>query len=203
MDRIRATCSDSNTHIVGFTITGGRANFGGGIICTDESPNITNCLFVSNTGIQQGGGMQFENCNPKVTNCTVVGNDGPQGGGVYLHQAIPTFENTIIAFNAGDSVYRTAASSTANFVCSDIFGNSGGDWLTWLADQLGTAGNISMDPAFCDGFDPSAPYALSDVSPCAPDANPTCGLVGALPVVCATVQVDSATWGGIKARYVD
>lgn len=41
---------------------------------------------------------------------------------------------------------------------------------------------------------------IDAVSPCAPDNNPACGLVGALGVGCDT-PVEWTSWGSIKAMF--
>ena len=40
----------------GFTITNGRADYGGGIRCSSE-PTITNCIIIGNTAVRSGGGI--------------------------------------------------------------------------------------------------------------------------------------------------
>jgi len=200
----RCHSTSSATHVVGFLVTGGRANFGGGLISTNEPPNITRCVFAGNVGLQQSGALQFENCSPVVKDCTVVENTGVQGGGVYLHNASPTFENTIIAFNTGVSVYRTSATSLPSFSCCDIFGNTEGNWVAWLSSQLGTQGNFQEDPVFCgEDVYPGSPYTLNSESPCTPENAIACGLVGALPLGCAVVVAQPTTWGAVKARFRD
>ncbi len=60
--------------------------------------------------------------------------------------------------------------------------------------------DISADPMFC--FPESSDYAISWDSPCAAEHSPPgCGLIGALPEACRPTQVQTATWGQIKARF--
>ncbi|MCK4415324.1 MAG: hypothetical protein KAY32_17455 [Candidatus Eisenbacteria sp.] len=68
-----------------------------------------------------------------------------------------------------------------------------------LEGQLGVDGNIWADPLFCDreGGD----FRLELGSPCAPEANPDCGVIGALPVGCGPNPIDDRTWGGLKALF--
>jgi len=68
-------------------------------------------------------------------------------------------------------------------VCTDIFGNAGGDWVSNLADQADQNGNICLDPLFCDPTNGN--FFLQEGSPCLPDFNPTCGLIGAHPQGCS------------------
>ena len=59
----------SNTIIEGFTITGGSADYGGGMINIGSSPTLTNCTFESNTSTY-GGGMYNNDSSPMLENCT-------------------------------------------------------------------------------------------------------------------------------------
>jgi hypothetical protein len=78
------------------------------------------------------------------------------------------------------------AGSTAQLTCCDLHGNAGGDWVGALAPQLGTNGNICLDPLFCDA--PAGDLRLQPSSPCAPytPPNPECDLLGAQPVGCSS-----------------
>ncbi len=62
--------------------------------------------------------------------------------------------------------------------------------------------NFSSDPQFC-GIPGSGNLFLQSDSPCAPGSpwGNACGLIGALPVGCGTVNAESRTWGAIKERY--
>jgi len=58
-------------------------------------------------------------------------------------------------------------------------------------------GNFTADPLFCGVGN----YYLRADSPCAPENQPRCGLIGPLPVGCGTVSVQTTSWGAIKALY--
>ena len=49
--------------------------------------------------------------------------------------------------------------------------------------------NINVDPLFCDSS--AVNFRLQEASPCSPDSNLACGLVGALPVGCSATGVIS------------
>lgn len=106
-----------------------------------------------------------------------------------------TVENTIIAF----STLGPAMQGPGLFSCTDIFGNSGGDWPE--PSQIGVNGNFSANPRFCNL--PGGDVSLAADSPCL--AAPGCGLVGAVGQGCAaTTSVEELphavrkTWGGLK-----
>ncbi|MDP6312040.1 MAG: right-handed parallel beta-helix repeat-containing protein, partial [Phycisphaerales bacterium] len=81
----------ADTIIEGFTITGGSANYGGGIYCNNSSPTITGCTISDNTATYGGGGIFCEDSSPTITDCTITNNivvgfsseDPGVGGGIY------------------------------------------------------------------------------------------------------------------------
>ena len=86
--------------------------------------------------------------------------------------------------------------------CSDIFGNVGYDWGGRIEDQLGTDGNFSEDPLFCDPV--SNDFTLDCNSPCLPGNHPDgvdCGTIGAHGLGCGATAVEETTWGRIKTQY--
>lgn len=82
--------------------------------------------------------------------------------------------------------------------CTDVFGNTGGDWSGCLTGLNGTSGNISADPLSCDSA--IGNLALRPGSPCAP-ANSACGQIGADGVGSGTTALWPTTWGEVKGMY--
>ncbi len=130
--------------------------------------------------------------------CTFYGNRGELGGAICASWCGLTINHTIIAFSTWGEAVWTVEGCVA-LSCCDLYGNAGGDWVDGIADQYGVRGNISADPLFCDpgGED----FHLQDGSPCAPDHNPDCGLIGAWPVGCGGTPVEVMSWGTLKALY--
>ena len=147
-------------------------------------PVLDGCTFANNSAASYGGGLWCSASSPTLRSCTLSDNAaGIDGGGLHLYQSSPTLEQTIIAFStSGTSVYCYGAGSTPLLTCCDVYGNAGGDWAGCIASQSGTGGNISLDPLFCDAA--NGDYGLESDSPCAPDYNPNCGLIGAWPTGC-------------------
>ena len=56
--------------------------YGGGIHNWDASPVITNCTFLKNEAYMSGGGIENWNSSPVITNCIVWGNLAPQGAAI-------------------------------------------------------------------------------------------------------------------------
>jgi len=172
---------------------------GGGVYCSDSSPTLTGCTFTGNEAADDGysypgtgGGMYCDGSTPLLTNCTFSRNaardvwevDG-HGGGMYCSGSSLTLINTIIAFSTdGEAVYCDDTSDMT-LTCCNIFGNDGGDWVGCVADQCGQDGNILGDPRFCDAA--QGDFTIAENSPCAPENNPECGLIGALSVGCGVV----------------
>jgi predicted outer membrane repeat protein len=169
----------------------------GALDCHDGSDaTIVNCTFIANTA-PMGGAIQCISSSPLVRGCTFYANAGSLCGGVYSHtSSSPTLENVIVAFCPEGPAVLCSEGSSAWLSCCDLFGNAGGDWAGFIADQYGTSGNIALDPLFCDA--PGNDLTLEAVSPCAPAYNPVCGLIGAWPVACGGTPTSPVTWGALK-----
>jgi len=161
---------------------------GGGFACRSESsPTLVRCTFTRNSA-QHGGGVycEGESTSPiRLINCTFHGNSATiLGGGVYCSEsAVTTLENTIVAFSTQGAGVRCAYGAIPDLDCCDIYGNTGGDWVGYIQDQLGEDGNVSLNPLFC-GAD-NGDFTLRSDSPCAPEHSPAdCGLIGAWEVGC-------------------
>lgn len=186
-DQDRAISFSGGVHqeaiLRGIGITGGSVAspaLGGGILCTNASPRIANCI-VYRDYAQSGGGIACENgAAPVIARSTISGNSATNGGGLYLTgSSRPAMQNTIIAFStSGEAVYCNDLESVPILSCMDIFGNAGNDWIGCIEDQFAVRHNHDPDPCFCD--EANDDYTLHDNSWCA--TNSCCGLVGAMPV---------------------
>jgi hypothetical protein len=182
-------CDNSAPTLTDCTISGNLAYFGGGIFSDRDSvgPSLFGCTLADNFALYVGGGMYAEGGRPSVVSCTFCSNTADQAGGMWFGAgADPVIENTIIAFGIDGGAIRCTYNGTPILVCCDLYGNVGGDWVGFIADQYGVNGNISEDPRFCDL--PNGDYHLWNSSPCA-DAD--CGLMGAWPVGCGTIPSEA------------
>lgn len=212
--------------IRGCLFEGNRTTLGGGAMYSSraDGAEIADCVFRENEArsapFGTGGAIMIQNEGPLIERCLFVGNDTDAGASALFclgsaapiirsstfvrnvgafcvfsgADSSPVFENCIIAFNQGTAV---ECFSGFQFTCSDIYGNSEGDWTGCIADQVGVNGNLHEDPLFCDAD--SDDWTLRSDSPCAPSGD--CGLIGALDVGCGPVPVISASWGGVKAAF--
>ena len=117
--------------------------------------------------------------NRLSVDCTVVSNwgdrldEGDCGGIACTGGSIPVVENSIVTFSSHGAAVHCDATSSATLVCSNLFGNAGGDWTDCIADLEHANGNLSVNPLFCDA-DPGD-FSLAADSPCLPENN-DCGV---------------------------
>jgi hypothetical protein len=132
---------------------------------------IKNSIFANNSAAK-GGALYLDGAQDPQTwvNCTLYGNSAPVGGGIFVESSWGNLiiDRTIIAFGSqGEAVYCTDSDpSTVSIVCSDVYGNAGGDWVGCIAGQLTVpdGNNMSMDPLFCDPGD--GDFTVGADSPC-------------------------------------
>jgi hypothetical protein len=135
----------------GFTVTNGRAEYGGGLAIGACCPRIVNMMIVGNRADSGGGGLLLGSSSATIANSTVVGNSASYGGGFYLSYASPTIANTIIAFNSSGVVLTYGGEPILWHNC--VYGNTAYDYSV-IDDPTGTYGNISEDPLFVLTPDP-------------------------------------------------
>lgn len=99
-----------------------------------------------------------------------------------------SISESIVARNQGPAIYADAPEVVVS--CSDVWGNSGGNYTGMIGDQTGLNGNISEDPRFCgDNLDAEAPYGLASDSPCAAGNNGCAVDMGAQGITCPVVGI--------------
>jgi len=162
------------------SVHGGAINFG------DSQPQLTGCVLSSNSANVNGGAIYCHYAQAQLTSCTLIGNAGVSGGGIYCGESSSaTVHTSIIAFSAEGESAVGETEDAIQITCSDFFGNIGGDWVGFIADQQELNDNFSADPLFCSITE--GDYHLAGNSPCGPDSNAVCGLIGALAIGCGLV----------------
>ncbi len=92
----------------GFTITKGQS----GMFIRNCSPQVANCLFLDNAGME-GGGISNEGGSPMVVNCTFKQNkQGMYAAGMSSMGGSPTVKDCLFLENAGCGLYNGSASAT-------------------------------------------------------------------------------------------
>ncbi|MCP4581082.1 MAG: T9SS type A sorting domain-containing protein [candidate division Zixibacteria bacterium] len=189
---------NSSPTISNVTFIGNFAAAGGAIGSVGGSPVINDCRFSDNEAFNGGALYFFENCSATVTgcliyrnlatmkggaisaqsnpvlvniiNCTISNNQAPAGGGIESWESEFDILNTIISFNGEGEAIFLYESPNVTFAYSDIFGNTGGDWIGDISDQLGIDGNISDDPLYADTVNND--FNLTVDSPCINAGDP-------------------------------
>jgi len=151
------------------------AEFGG----TPQGPiTLEDCTFAGNVADHLGGAIYLRNLAPggnllHLLGCTFVDNEGGDGSGaIHIRNDVDSpklIHRCLIAFNSGPSITSETPDAEIQISGTDIFGNTGGDWLPpWDVQQtdplLNGLANLAVDPLLCDlaGGD----YRLQPDSPC-------------------------------------
>jgi hypothetical protein len=163
----------------------GSHGFGGGVFADTQSfPDILNSLIVDNQAYFGGGLASWTGGGTNLDYCTVAYNKGwVLEGGLLVVNSSAFVTGSIIAFNKGRGV-SVAGLSDITISCTDMNGNSIGDWALPQGDLSSRNGNLNVDPEFCS-IQPGHPdrFALASSSPLA-DNPDGCGVLGARPVSC-------------------
>jgi len=151
---------------------------GGGLNCEEIAyATLLDCSFINNECDSIGGGAIWceDSSSVSIVNCTFVNNSGTKGTAItYGDSSLVNIENSIIAYNENIAVSSYMTAGEVDIICTDIYGNIGGDWLGDISNQLGVNGNISLNPRFCDTANND--FSLYSSSPCLPENN-DCGIL--------------------------
>jgi hypothetical protein len=159
-------CVDSalDTHIEGFTLTGGASADGGGVYCSNASPEFRGCLLVDNSATAGGGLYCDSGSGPTLTNCTLVENEADDGSGVCSAGGSDVYMvDCLIVHGGPGAAFHCTDGGIAELIHCDVYGNAGGDWVDCIESQW-LGGNMSRPPGFCDRE--AGDYWLCSRSPC-------------------------------------
>lgn len=164
----------------GFTLTGGVATHGGGVLAA-PSGVVTNCLLAGNAATTDGGGAW----GGTLHNCRLSDNKAARGGGgafgATLHNCTLTANTATFGGGAAGSSVLYHCTVTGNTgggahggraFNSLVYFNQGGNWVDTAFEYSCTTpappgrGNLALDPRMA-----SATH-LSAVSPCLGAGNP-------------------------------
>jgi hypothetical protein len=204
------SCRDNSSPVILSSVfvgnvTAGSHGYGGGAFCDlDSEPVFFACTFSGNEARYGGALANFADSGASLVRCTVVANRALwRGAGLYSSNATPVIKNSIFAFQEGPGLFSGGTYGPLVFR-SNMFGNTGGDWIGSAAPQAIDPTNFSRDPLFCVNTGPgSVTFNLQDTSPCHPDSNNGV-TVGAWPAGCGTPLPSTlmleANWSGNLAR---
>lgn len=125
-----ASAETSTSRLIGFTITGGSANIGGGgIYLSGASPTLTDLRVVRNSAGVFGAGLYGElGASPVLDKCVFIDNTSSAhaGAAAFVGPSSPTFVNCVFTRNTapiGGACYL--GGSTALFTNCSFTGNDG------------------------------------------------------------------------------
>ncbi|MCK4546468.1 MAG: right-handed parallel beta-helix repeat-containing protein [Candidatus Eisenbacteria sp.] len=185
---------------------------GGGLCCFGSSPAFVNCIFFENSAFgewyenSRGGAIAcIGGSSPTFVSCVIYSNGTDYGGGgIYCLYSSPTLTNCILSNNSSSNsgVIYCDWGGNPTLTCCDLWGNQWADWAGHIEDQYGINGNFSECPRLCDPY--NGDFHLQECSPCIPEYNPECGLIGAYGVGCPCGEptpVERVSWGQVKNMF--
>jgi parallel beta-helix repeat protein len=149
----------------GFTITGGNAPAGGGVLIVSSSPTIKGNTIAgnlaANTADASGGGIYLEDSNSLVEGNSIVGNGVccfdplphyARGGAVYCTGGSPVFANNRIERNYTSTTWSNVgiAGGVCDYSAAAVFLNNiiAGNYSLSGSAQSGGAGVVSTSGTF-------------------------------------------------------
>jgi hypothetical protein len=155
---------------------------GGALACDlDAEPVLRSCVLADNEARYGGAIYATGGAAPVLSFVTIDRNEASQAGAaLYCRGVDPQLDHTIVSFHP-QAAFALLDDARPEISASDIFGNTGGNWVGVLRPLRNLDGNFSADPLFCASNDRN----LREASPCAPEHSGV-GLVGALGVGCQT-----------------
>ncbi len=162
---------------------------GGGLDLYQSLANLSFCFLDSNLADYGGAVKIFDDAVAYLNNCTVTRNKGFGGAVITNHGGSFFSAQSIIAFNGPGAVITSVNPDTTSVVCSDVYGNSGGNYIGDFVGLDLVNDNFSVDPFFCDVA--QLDFEVGSISPCLPTASPCGELVGSFGQGCTMMCIDS------------
>jgi len=183
--------SGSSITLENVSITENTAEFGAGI-SSNGTINMRYVLIARNvaTGNYRGGGAikLWSDATTEVNHATIVENIASFGGGIQ-NDATLYMNNSILRDNSPDQYWAENNYTAVYFSFSNIQTGEG-QIITENGAVNWHAGNIDLDPHFCDPWE--SVYALAENSPCVGSGQDGSDM-GAYGVGCTTVGVENGT----------
>jgi predicted outer membrane repeat protein len=190
--------NDSDISASGCSFISNDSGSGGAVRISDASPTFTTCIFSRNSA-SEGAAILLSGPGHGLTveSCTFSRNESPFAAGtIDVSFGDLSIHRTIIAGSINTAAIACTSPGSISISCSNLHGNTKGDWVGCVESFAPINENFSLAPLFCDAPED---LSISSDSPCV--NHGTCGLVGALDVGCAPGAVEAESWGRIKARY--
>ena len=160
----------SSTIINGFTITGGAANWGGGIYCGGSSPTFRDCVITGNTASTRGGGAYVFQGSPTFDACTWTSNTSDAGAAIYASNASPALIGCSFKHNSATTTGGAIHASSGGLMlsgselCHNLPNHVSGDWMDGGSNTMsdgcqGCAADIGTMDSVVDQTDVQAMIA--------------------------------------------
>lgn len=161
--------------------------YGAALFLQSSSPTVNNCIFFRNEGSNGAAVYCVKDASPTIKNCTILRNSSYSEGASAIScnsGSAPRVSYCLITKNgSGPAFVVTDINNIPSIACTDIFGNTGGDWVDAIAGRDTIPGNLSVDPLFCES--PLTDDArLGPESPCWPENNACEAQIGAFVENC-------------------
>ncbi len=118
-----------------------------------------------------------------LSNVSCVQNTATTEASLHLENVDFDIDRSILAFNTNPGPAISCQDpANVSVTCTNLFDNTGGDWVGCVAGIGDSSGNLHVDPLFCDTT--TNDYTLEDTSPLL--SAPGCGLIGARGAGCET-----------------
>lgn len=166
-----------------------------------------NVVIVRNRG---AGIYVLKGARAWLRNCTVAYNDGD--GVLADQEARVRIYTCVVTHNDGGGIKRRDNTVCFGITCNDVFSNLAGNYLGSSRDDScflypgRGPGDVSIDPCFQNAL--AGNFHLQPTSPlCSLRVPDGCGALGAYVDPCSgpggecVVQVEPATWSGVKRLY--
>jgi len=148
---VRFEAGSDGAVLDGFTITGGDAENGGGVLIDGVSADIANSTVTGNVAGHGGGGVMVDNhAQAQIANVVVEHNSADYGGGIAVRSGASAFisgtriiSNTANESGGGIGIWHDGpAVVMANTVISDNYGYGAGGLAMWEPGGTFTGTNL-------------------------------------------------------------
>lgn len=172
---------------------------GGAVMSMETVLDFVDCVFVDNACGIMGGAIDCSyRSQGRISNCVFYGSQGTEGAALNCEgDSLLVIENSIIMASSGSTAVECGqdVKFKPSFSCSDVYGNTSGDWADCIAEQDSLNNNISIDPMFCDPK--NGDFRLQATSPL---LNLDCRPLESWSTGCGTPLDKTNTWRELIAR---
>ena len=184
-----------------------KAGIGSAIYLQSCNLLVENNLFVTNNCMSGGGTVAVSGGTPTIRNNTFSANFAPfgfEGATLYATGTDVIFERNIVHGSQGASAVFCGGGNHPTIACNLFWDNPFGAFAGQCVDSVGTSGNLSGNPLFCNVL--AQNYGVCADSPA---LTGPCGTIGytspggncpaCMPTAVAEFQ--ELSWGRIKSDY--